>query len=152
MRKSTTLARMMKNRNRGIPKPLFQSVQFPTLITTSSTLYQVQTHLCIFADPRQISESFSVLHAHYTSLHWELIIELTTWKPNDHAGVITVKHHMIKLVVEKCTGLSHTYIDQCFNHNFMCKGFSHGLTTLYNSLVWKKICVNCTCWDRLSWL
>lgn len=41
MRKSTTSARMMKKRSRGIPKPLFQSVQFPALITTSNTLYQV---------------------------------------------------------------------------------------------------------------
>lgn len=43
MRKSTTSARMMKKRSRGIPKPLFQSVQFPALITTSNTVYQVET-------------------------------------------------------------------------------------------------------------
>lgn len=45
MRKSTTSARMMRKRSRGIPKPLFQSVQFPTLTTTSNTLYQVKSCL-----------------------------------------------------------------------------------------------------------
>lgn len=33
----------MKNRSPGIPKPLFQSVQSPTLIITSNTLYQVES-------------------------------------------------------------------------------------------------------------
>ena len=41
MRKYTTLGRMMMSRHRGIPKFLFQSVQFPAPITTSNTLYQV---------------------------------------------------------------------------------------------------------------
>lgn len=41
MRKSTTLVRTMKKRSRGIPKPLFQSVQFQALTTTSNMSYQV---------------------------------------------------------------------------------------------------------------
>lgn len=48
MRKSITSAKMTKNRSRGIPKPLFQSVQFPTLITTSNTLYQVSQDIMVF--------------------------------------------------------------------------------------------------------
>lgn len=43
MRKSTTSARTMKNRSPGTPKPFFQSVQFPTPIITSNTLYQVES-------------------------------------------------------------------------------------------------------------
>lgn len=53
MRKSTTLARMMKNHSREIPKPLFQSVQFPALITTSSMLYQVESPPVYLSDHTQ---------------------------------------------------------------------------------------------------
>lgn len=49
MRKSTTLARMMKKRSQGIPKPLFQSVQFLTPITTSNTVCQVGTVNLLFS-------------------------------------------------------------------------------------------------------
>lgn len=45
MKKSTTSVRTMKNRSPETPKPLFQSVQFPTLIITSNTLYQVESQI-----------------------------------------------------------------------------------------------------------
>lgn len=171
MRKSTTLARMMKNRNRGIPKPLFQSVQFPTLITTSSTLYQVQTRLS--ADLfRQISESFSMLHAHcvttspfigtrFVTSYWlqesnfsltlyqELVIELTTWKPNDHVGVITVKRRMIKRVgVLVC----HIHIWTSVSTTALCvKDFL--MAWLHYTVAYcGKRQVLIACVDRLSWL
>ncbi len=62
MRKSTTSARMMKKRSRGIPKPLFQSVQFPALITTSNTLCQVgRDSTCFLRTPYLLFRSFLIL-------------------------------------------------------------------------------------------
>lgn len=126
MRKSTTLARMTKNHSREIPKPLFQSVQFPALITTSSMLYQVESQLVYLIDHTQSSPAhcsrlarrvgcmdlgfccsiysvYSIYFPSQTPIPKSSSPVFAPWpsqKHNPRAGAITTQHHLIKAVHE----------------------------------------------------
>lgn len=105
MRKSTTSERMTRKRSQGIPKPLFQSVQFPTLITTSNTLYQVKSclwSLCFSVMYRcPVSACIRFLSHLLFSLKFILSVSRSvsalwlTQALSPHTGMIAAAHHFI---------------------------------------------------------